>query len=279
MYNIEKEVIFIKRKNITFIFSFILFILIGVGVFLFVEENTVQASALFGIAFILFILIIVFSFKKTKLNNNDIISNDLKLKDSNEAKYLSQDSIKLVKKDLEPIDNEFNELTLVNLPLKVLNGETLNRSDLKVESAYLNEPLIENVITDYITLKMTQVHFENLNSLIDQLDQAKLIRENTNFNIGNKADNKIYAKLFPNLPILNVVKDKQVGYKVLGGMDVKSVYELGQIHEDDLSYVKETYPKTKNLVGKIEGGKLKDFNTEPPSQKFLPYRIKIKFYQ
>lgn len=279
MYNIEKEVIFIKRKNITFIFSFILFILIGVGVFLFVEENTVQASALFGIAFILFILIIVFSFKKTKLNNNDIISNDLKLKDSNEAKYLSQDSIKLVKKDLEPIDNEFNELTLVNLPLKVLNGETLNRSDLKVESAYLNEPLIENVMTDYITLKMTQVHFENLNSLIDQLDQAKLIRENTNFNIGNKADNKIYAKLFPNLPILNVVKDKQVGYKVLGGMDVKSVYELGQIHEDDLSYVKETYPKTKNLVGKIEGGKLKDFNTEPPSQKFLPYRIKIKFYQ
>ena len=279
MYNIEKEVIFIKRKNITFIFSFILFILIGVGVFLFVEENTVQASALFGIAFILFILIIVFSFKKTKLNNNDIISNDLKLKDSNEAKYLSQDSIKLVKKDLEPIDNEFNELTLVNLPLKVLNGETLNRSDLKVESAYLNEPLIENVMTDYITLKMTQVHFENLNSLIDQLDQAKLIRENINFNIGNKADNKIYAKLFPNLPILNVVKDKQVGYKVLGGMDVKSVYELGQIHEDDLSYVKETYPKTKNLVGKIEGGKLKDFNTEPPSQKFLPYRIKIKFYQ
>ena len=279
MYNIEKEVIFIKRKNITFIFSFILFILIGVGVFLFVEENTVQASALFGIAFILFILIIVFSFKKTKLNNNDIISNDLKLKDSNEAKYLSQDSIKLVKKDLEPIDNEFNELTLVNLPLKVLNGETLNRSDLKVESAYLNEPLIENVMTDYITLKMTQVHFENLNSLIDQLDQAKLIRENTNFNIGNKADNKIYAKLFPNLPILNVVKDKQVGYKVLGGMDVKSVYELGQIREDDLSYVKETYPKTKNLVGKIEGGKLKDFNTEPPSQKFLPYRIKIKFYQ
>ena len=279
MYNIEKEVIFIKRKNITFIFSFILFILIGVGVFLFVEENTVQASALFGIAFILFILIVVFSLKKTKLNNNDIISNDLKLKDSNEAKYLSQDSIKLVKKDLEPIDNEFNELTLVNLPLKVLNGETLNRSDLKVESAYLNEALIENVMTDYITLKMTQVHFENLNSLIDQLDQAKLIRENINFNIGNKADNKIYAKLFPNLPILNVVKDKQVGYKVLGGMDVKSVYELGQIHEDDLSYVKETYPKTKNLVGKIEGGKLKDFNTEPPSQKFLPYRIKIKFYQ
>ena len=175
------------------------------------------------------------------------------------------------------IEEDFNEITILKHDSnKITNEKKLSH---RIPLYTKNEALPFFPVVNYITLKMTQVHFENLNSLIDQIDQAKLITKNEKFEHQDNTGDEIYANLFPSLPIVNVIQDKRFGYKVLGGIDVHRIYELGYIHKDDLAYVKEVYPKTKNLDAIIIGGKLKDFQTDPPSQKFLPYRVKIKFYQ
>lgn len=263
MYNRQKEVIFIKIKEITFIFCFIFFSLMGAAIFLFVEKSLFEAMIVFSIGLVIFTMILVYNLNQNFVDNsiseneNQLIQfNELVMvkQESAQPVILNQESKKLKAKELDLNENEFI-------------GLTNNQSNIKI-------PMV-----DYITLKMNQDHFENLNSLIDQLEQAKLITENEDFKNEAQSKVKIYAKLFPSLPIVNVIKDRHLGFKVLGGLDVLRIYELGQISEEDLPYVKDVYPKTKNLIAIIEGGKIKDFETDPPSQKFLPYRIKIKFYQ
>ena len=39
-------------------------------------------------------------------------------------------------------------------------------------------------------------------------------------------------------------KTNKFGYDILGGFDVHHIYELGQIHDKDLAYVKEVYSET-----------------------------------
>lgn len=261
MYNVLKEVIFIKRKEITFIVSFISFFGFGLGLFLFIEGKLFEASISLSFSLFLFLLILILSFKKSK----DDINHEDHSKENNKLTLIKQKPIDSVIKD-----DKVNKMKVEELDIN---------SDQKLIDNNDNNPSKVEPIVDYITLKMTQTHFENLNSLIDQLEQENLIKDNEAFLNGFDVKEKVYAKLFPKIPTINVIKDKRTGYKVLGGINVQAIYELGQIHDKDLPYVKEVYPRTKNLVGMIEGGKLKDFDTEPPSQKFLPYRIKIKFYQ
>ena len=291
MYNSQKGMIFIKRKDITFIFSFVLFLLLGAGVFLFVENKMFEASIPLVIAVVLFVLILVFNLKK---NNEDSDQDELEIlsTDYDEAQPVIEET-NLIENEYDDED-DYNEIT-VKEPETMSSKEVIDvpeeiNQDIIVIETFKNDAqnyiveadIIEEIddapLVDYITLKMTQVHFENLNSLIDQLEQANMVKDNEDFMNGMESDDKIFAKLFPSLPIVNVIKDKRLGYKIVGGIDSGRIYELGQIHEDDLPYVKEIYPQTKNLNATIEGGKLKDFQTEPPSQKFLPYRIKIKFY-
>ena len=263
MYNRRKEVIFIKTKGITFVFSFIFFCLMGAAIFLFVENSLYEAVILFSIGFVVFIMILVYNFNQN-YDGNSICENEDQSTQFNELVLVKKDSA-------DPV--------LLNQKFKELRAKETDLNENKFIGLINNQSNIKNPTIDYITLEMNQKHFENLSSLIDQLEQAKLITDNEDFKKETQSKIKIYAKLFPSLPIVNVIKDRDIGYKVLGGLDVLRIYELGQISEEDLPYVKDVYPKTKNLIATIEGGKLKDFETIPPSQKFLPYRIKIKFYQ
>lgn len=243
------------KKTISNLANFLLlwlgFSMLLVSIYWFITEDKLIASIV-GILSVISIFMSIWMMKKDGSNKNNAT-----IKDQSGEFY------ELDAKDSSTVDENTNDLgetrifrknDLISEEIEIEDQRGKEIIDPQDRMLSLSLPILSNDHVDFET------NFnEFLNDMIDkemflksidyyQVDQVQ--------NYQHKLNTKIYKYQFHPIPLIALVKSVRGkgGYKVMVGINSKSMQHVANVPESHLSEIDNIYPQLKNIKGSISGG-------------------------
>lgn len=235
----------------TFLLLWLGFSMLLVSIYWFITEDKLIASIV-GILSVISIFVSIWMMKNEGSNKNNITVSDkfgefyeLDAKDSSTVDDSNDDlgETRIFRKDdfvaneLEAVDDLTKEVTdpqdrILSLSLPILSNDQIDFEENF--NQFLND-----MIDKEMFLKSIDYY---------QVDQVQ--------NYQHKLNTKIYKYQFHPIPLIALVKSVrgQGGYKVMVGINSKSMQHVANVPESHLNEVDNIYPQLKNIKGSISGG-------------------------
>lgn len=162
------------------------------------------------------------------------------------------------------------------------------------------EPVKKNVRVDYSNKKINvddimsypnpygfepeldEKHHENLVSLIEDMEEAGLIRVNPDFNNYDLLPKGIpyFYYNYKDIPHVTVVPQRDKSFKLLAGCSINKLYELAHYPKGSFKALDTLYPITQHMQGLISGGRYRmiDVDTDETIDKSIPHTVDIRIY-
>lgn len=235
----------------TFLLLWLGFSMLLVSIYWFITEDKLIASIV-GVLSVISIFMSIWMMKKEGSNKNNITVTDksgefyeLDAKDSKQIDESTDDlgetrifrKDDLVSEETETVDDINNDITDPQDHIFSLSLPILSNDHVDFETNF--NQFLNDMIDKEMFLKSIDYY---------QVDQVQ--------NYQHKLNTKIYKYQFHPIPLIALVKSVRGtgGYKVMVGINSKSMQHVADIPESYLNEVDNIYPQLKNIKGSISGG-------------------------
>lgn len=174
-----------------------------------------------------------------------------------------------------PIENEtFQSKQVVSPVVPTEPVETTMAPEVQEESAYANPYNIQ--------LYMTDEDQDNLVSVIEDMEAAKLIHRNSDYDNYDLLPRgvKYYQSAYKDIPIITIIKQRHKRHKVMAGCNASNLYQIATFEEKDHDLINTLYNHSQHMQGIISGGRYRyvDIDTDEAVDIFEPQSVQLRIY-
>lgn len=133
-----------------------------------------------------------------------------------------------------------------------------------------------------IGLKLNDEEYENLISLMDDMEKEKQIIKNSDFNNFDLLPHgiKYYQYIYHDIPVVSLIKQRDGSFNVMCGVNNQNLHQISTLTHENFNAISHIYENSSHIQCILNGGRYRliDLETQEEIEVSEPHKVQIRLY-